>query len=561
MPPVLTPASRLQAVLDARSIMRWIYVGRFAVALAILVAAVFAWRFADPTATLAATLIFAAATVGSMASAIYSEVQRRPLAAGFLVAQLLFDLLLVTAVVHLTGGVASQFAALYILVIACASLLLSKGGGVLVALAACALYFAVVLLGSGSPVDAGVLLQAAIFASVAIGCGVISARLQEASAGSRQLAVELVKARLQAADILVNIRSGVLTVNASGRLLFANQAAGNLLGMELEERIGTPVLDDIERVAPGLAHALTRALGAQLRTTRAEAQVQLADRAFTIGVTTTITKGDGTAGGATATAIFSDISDQKRLESLHLRAGRLEAVAELSASLAHEIKNPLASIRSAVEQLARMAGEDEDSRTLSTLIVRESDRLARLLSEFLDFARVRVTRIEPVDLAAIARDAMNLASAHPDKKSGVQVSCATPSGPLYIDGDEDLLHRAAFNLALNAVQAAPAAGRVTVEVSVLPAEQLPAGMNFGGGAVALRVTDDGPGIAPDVRERLFTPFFTTKPGGSGLGLPVVHRAIEAHRGVVYVDSTTGAGTRFTAVLPRTQSDNGDSKRD
>jgi signal transduction histidine kinase len=86
-------------------------------------------------------------------------------------------------------------------------------------------------------------------------------------------------------------------------------------------------------------------------------------------------------------------------------------------------------------------------------------------------------------------------------------------------------------------------------------------MTFGGGAVSLRVSDDGPGIAPDVRERLFTPFFTTKPGGSGLGLPVVHRAIEAHRGVVFVDSTTGAGTRFTAVLPRTQSDNGDTKRD
>ena len=560
MPTALTPASRLQAVLDARSIMRWIYLGRLAVALAILLAAVFAWQKADPATTLAATLIFATATIGSAASAIYSEVQRRPLGRNFLVAQLAFDLLLVTAVVGLTGGAASQFAGLYLLVIACASLLLSKGGGVLISGAVCALYFTLVLLGSGSPGDPAVLLQLAVFASVALGCGVISARLQEASAGSRQLAVELVKARLQAADILVNIRSGVLTVDDGGQLLFANQAAGALLGMQLEERIGTPVLEQIERVAPGMARALTRALGAQLRTTRAEALVQLADRAFTIGVTTTFTKGDGN-GRSTATAIFSDISDQKRLESLHMRAGRLEAVAELSASLAHEIKNPLASIRSAVEQLARMAGADDDSRTLSTLIVRESDRLARLLSEFLDFARVRVTRIEPVDLSAIARDATNLAAAHPDKKLGVQVACATPPEPLLIDGDQDLLHRAAFNLALNAVQAAPASGRVTIEVAAVPAEQLPAGMHFGGGAVALRVTDNGPGIPPDVRERLFTPFFTTKVGGSGLGLPVVHRAIEAHRGVVFVDSTNGTGTRFTAVLPRTQSDSGDATRD
>ena len=561
VPSALTPASRLQAVLDARSIMRWIYMGRLAVALAILLAAVFAWRLADPNATLAATLIFATATIGSGASAIYSEVQRRPLGRNFLVAQLVFDLLLVTAIVQLTGGAASQFAGLYLLVIACASLLLSKGGGVLVSGAVCALYFTLVLLGSLSPFDPAVLLQLLVFASVAIGCGVISARLQEASAGSRQLAVELVKARLQAADILVNIRSGVLTVDAAGQLLFANHAAGTLLGMALEERIGTPILDDIERVAPGLTRALSRALAAQIRTTRAEALVQLADRAFTIGVTTTFAKADGGAARATATAIFSDISDQKRLESLQLRAGRLEAVAELSASLAHEIKNPLASIRSAVEQLARMAGADDDSRTLSTLIVRESDRLARLLSEFLDFARVRVTRIEPVDLAAIARDATNLAAAHPDKKPGVQVACATPPDPLFIDGDEDLLHRAAFNLALNAVQAAPPSGRVAIEVALLAPEQLPAGMSFGGGAVALRVTDDGPGIPPDVRDRLFTPFFTTKPGGSGLGLPVVHRAIEAHRGVVFVDSNQGGGTRFTAVLPRTQSDSGDAKRD
>jgi two-component system, NtrC family, sensor histidine kinase PilS len=547
-------------VLDARRIMRWVYVGRLAVASAILLAAVFVWQRAERGDTLAATLIFASAVAATVASATYSELYRRPLGRGFRALQTVFDLLLVTAVVHVTGGSASQFAALYILVIACASLLLQGLGGPLIALAGCTLYFGDVILGHSTPVDLSVALQLVVFAAAAVGSGYISARLQEAGAGSRRLAAELVKVRLQAADILENIRSGVLTIDGAGHLLFANPAAGVLLGVDLTRQIGVPILDDLGRITPGLAEALTRALSAQVRTSRAEAAVELPDRTFPIGVTTTFTRGDGTPAGMTATAIFSDISDQKRVESLRIRAGRLEAVAELSASLAHEIKNPLASIRSAVEQLAGMTrrtdgtAADDDAITLSSLIVRESDRLARLLSEFLDFARVRVTRIERVDLGTIARDAANLAAAHPDTGGTAQVTCLTPPEPVVIDGDDDLLHRAAFNLALNAVQAAGPAGCVTVEVTPLLPDQVPVGMTFERGAVALRVTDNGPGIPADVRERLFTPFFTTKAGGSGLGLPVVHRAIEAHRGVVFVDSAAGKGTRFTIVLPRSQED-------
>ena len=128
------------------------------------------------------------------------------------------------------------------------------------------------------------------------------------------------------------------------------------------------------------------------RVTRGEAAITVNGRTFPIGFTTTTMSADGTPGNMSGTVIFQDISDNKRLEELRLRAERLEAVAELSASLAHEIKNPLASIRSAVEQLGSRARATEDERVLATLIVRESDRLSRLLSEFLDFARVRVTR-------------------------------------------------------------------------------------------------------------------------------------------------------------------------
>jgi signal transduction histidine kinase len=272
-------------------------------------------------------------------------------------------------------------------------------------------------------------------------------------------------------------------------------------------------------------------------------------RRFPIGVTTTYTDGDGRRTDRTATAIFQDISDQKRIESLRLRAERLEGVAELSASLAHEIKNPLASIRSACEQLSRSALTGDDEKILTHLVMRESDRLSRLLSEFLDFARVRVARREAIDLLVLAQGAGRLVLAHPDRRPGVSVAIAGAPGESIVEGDDDLLHRAVFNLLLNAVQASPDVGEVKLEVGASSPDQFGMATEFADGAVSLSVTDAGAGIPDDIRNRLFDPFFTTKPGGSGLGLAVVHRAIEAHRGLVFLDSGQ-AGTRFTIVLPR-----------
>lgn len=549
-------------MLDPRRMVRWLYVARLVFATVLLVAALFMWRSVDEPVKFIAALVFALATFYTVASAAWTELRRRTPGRTFLYLQSIFDLLLVTAIVHVTGGSESQFAALYILVIAAASLLLPSGGGLLVAALGNVLYFADAIWGRPTTLSTTVFLQLAVFGVVALGSGYVSARLHAAGAGKEALAAELAKVRFEAADILRNIRSGVITIADDGRLLFANPAAAALLGAELRHAIGRPILDLLETRAPALALALTRSVREGSRTNRGEGTIRTDEKEFPIGVTTTYTESvaDGdprTQIVRTGTAIFQDISDSKRLEALHLRAERLEAVAELSASLAHEIKNPLASIRSAVEQLARRPGADDDERVLGALIVRESDRLSRLLSEFLDFARVRVTRIDRVDLGAITTGAAGLAGQHPDRQQGVTIECITPGEPLCIDGDEDLLHRAVFNLALNAVQASPARGTVRVEVAPIGPEQLPEGVTFEQGAVVLRVTDEGPGIAPDIRERLFDPFFTTKPGGSGLGLPVVHRAIEAHRGLVFVDANgAGKGTRFTVLLPRAQSQTG-----
>ncbi len=244
------------------------------------------------------------------------------------------------------------------------------------------------------------------------------------------------------------------------------------------------------------------------------------------------------------------------IERLHTRAERLEAVAEMSASLAHEIKNPLASIRSAAELLAKVPGADDDTRTLTKLVQRESDRLSRLLSEFLDFARAGVTSVRKIDLVDVAHHAAALVAAHPDKPENVTIRELFPSTPLVVVGDDDLLHRAIFNLLLNAVQASPPGGEVRVEAAELTAHQLPAqAEHFLRGGIMLQVTDQGKGIAESIKERLFEPFVTTKPGGSGLGLSIVHRAVEAHHGFILVDSVgPGGGTKFTVILPKLSGD-------
>jgi two-component system sensor histidine kinase PilS (NtrC family) len=142
-----------------------------------------------------------------------------------------------------------------------------------------------------------------------------------------------------------------------------------------------------------------------------------------------------------------------------------------------------------------------------------------------------------------------LAGTHPDRRDGVKVTCKAPRHALLVEGDEDLLHRAVFNVVLNAIQATPSFGEVRVEVTLAGAESMPRGVSFAQQAIAVRITDTGPGIAPDIRDRVFDPFFTTKAGGTGLGLAIAHRAIEAHRGLVLLDSSRH-GTRFTILLPR-----------
>jgi two-component system sensor histidine kinase PilS (NtrC family) len=534
------------AVPPQRVMLRWLYLGRLSLAVGVFLAAALSWWRADLTQLLVASVSVTLTLSVTTAAYWWSHLRPRSVGATFLYGQALFDLGLVTAVVHIFGPY-SYFASLYILVIAFNTVLMPLANGLLIALLAGFLYAADVLVVQAFAASPALLLQIAVFWGVAIATGYLASRVQAVGAARENLEAELRRVRLEAGDILRQIRAGIMTLSGDGRLVYANPTAEALLHFSAADLRDRPVLERLDAICPPLGQAIRRAALDGLRVSRTEAEARVEGRVWPLGFTTTpVHVEEGTL--PSVTVIFQDLSEAKRMETLHLRAERLEAVSEIAASLAHEIRNPLASIRSAVEQLARMSGGSPDERTLAGLIVAESDRLSRLLSEFLDFSRVRVTRAAPVDLVAVAEHGIQLVRQHPDCPADAEFSLVAPERPVRVEGDQDLLHRVVSNLVLNAVQVASGAPRVTVEVRVPGSGDLPPSVVLESPRL-LVVRDQGPGISAEILDRLFEPFVTGRIGGTGLGLPIVQRAVQAHRGLVFCDTEKGKGTTFSVFLP------------
>lgn len=532
----------------SQRLLGWLYLGRLLVAAGIFGGALLVWSELDPAATRLASLVLIVPIAVTLGSAWVTHLKLIEPGRNFLYAQIIFDTLVVTAAVHLTGGSESNFATLYILVIAAAGLLLPFRGGVLIGALACLLYFADAVWGNPTGDPPGtIFLQIAVFAMVALATGVLGDRLRQAGAALGEVESELRRLRLETDEILGALDTGILTVDAGGRLEYLNAAAESLLDLPAGRWLDQPIIELLEARAPGLGRAVRASFEAGQRVQWLEVRrAEPSAGELVLGVKTTILERDGRRGWVTI--VVQDVSDGKRLEELHQRAARLQAVAELAASLAHEIRNPLASIRSAVEQLAVGGLAVSDADLLRRLVIGESDRLSRLLSEFIDFSRVRLRRRGQVDLAQMVHEAVELVSHHPAGDPGVRIEHLSGAGPIEVEGDADLLHRAVFNLILNAVQHAGPGGRVGVEVDRIDPRVLPAGVEVED-PVRLVVSDSGPGIPESDLPRIFDPFFTTRRGGTGLGLALVYRVVEAHGGAVLVDTEVAEGARFVVYLP------------
>ncbi|HEX6589378.1 MAG TPA: ATP-binding protein [Longimicrobiales bacterium] len=529
-------------------LLRWIYVSRLTLAAGVFVAALFNWLIADPQSTLIATLVFLVAVAVTGFSVWWTGILNQAPSSNFLYGQSLVDALLVTGVVHVTGGHASDFAPLYILVIAAGALLLPLPGGVLIGAYSALLYFADILWGHDGPVPATVFVQMAVFAVIALVTGFLGDRLRRTGVALGAVESELRQLRLDHGDILAALETGVATVDGEGRLVYMNAAAAALLGIDADAWLGKRVLEQMDSSLPALGSTLGRSLRTRTPVRWFESPKLRGGELRLMGARTTVLEREG---APWATAVLQDITDGRRLEEVKRRAERLQAVAELSASMAHEIKNPLASIRSAVEQLtgeeraARLRAEDRE--VLRSLVLAESDRLSRLLSDFIEFGRSEPRSAAPVDLAAVTKHAIELARRNPDIREGVEVELSTGTGPIVVEGDEDMLHRAIYNLVLNGLQHAQK-GPVRIDLRRVRERDLPPGVDIEH-AVRWSVSDDGRGIAQADQARIFDPFFTRRRGGSGLGLALVHRAVGSHRGAIFVDSVPAGGTRFTVYLP------------
>ena len=520
-------------------LLRWVYVARLTLVTGILAGAFWTWFEAQPDVLLVTVVMFLVTLFVTSASFWHTHLKGAGGGENFLYLQVVFDVALVTATVHVTLGPESTFAPLYILVISVGALLLPLPGGVLIGALASIAYFADLVWGFQETLSLSLVLQIGLFTLVALITGVIGDRLRHTGLALGAMKSELEQLRLDTSDILANLATGVLTVDGKGRLVYANLAAERLLGLDRDAFMGRPVLAEVERIAPGLSGVLEGSIHHGRSVGRFRTTATLPNsRKVRLGVSTTVLERSGGEANS-ATAIFQDITDLERIDELHVRTERFEAVAALSASLAHEIKNPLASIRSSVEQLSGDSLESDDRTVLERLVLTESDRLSRLLSEFLDYSVMKIGDKEELDLKALVHDCILLSKQHPDLYA-VDLVTEIDEGPVRVMGDGDLLHRALLNLVLNGAQSTGAGSRVVVSLTAATGARDPRGTGLEY-PVRLAVRDNGPGIDAETASRVFDPFFTTKKSGSGLGLAMVHRAVEAHQGVTFVDRARGGG--------------------
>lgn len=541
----------------------WIYAGRLVVTLgvygtALLLSDVWlrgAAENLDPQIRVVSLAGLALAGLVTPLSYWYSHGGRpRPLGPGFLYVQAAVDLLLVTGIVHITGGSRGVFPPLlYIALVSGYALILPLAAAVKTALATGLAYLLEIAIAYPEMLDITVLVQVGIFTVVATVSGVIAARHRQLGQALHTVEGELRRLRLGTADILRTIEAGVVALDAEGRAAYLNPAAEELLGLHAEAWVGRDLLSELIRRAPEAARAVQETLrtGRPVRNREAEVHRDAAGgerRPATVQATAYSRPGTPPL----VMLVLQDARQARQLERLRLRASRLEAVAELSASLAHELKNPLASIRSAVEQLSGDRPAGEQASVLSGLIVRETDRLARLLGEFNDFARVDVARRQPVDVEQAVREAVEVVRQRPEaagERASFEVEVEEALDDLW--GDPDLIHRTLVNLVLNAVQVGGREGSVSVRVVVdSPPAEASVRDVAAGAPVRIRVIDDGPGIQAEELERIFDPFYTRRSGGSGMGLAIANRAVQAHGGALLVSSEPGHGATFSVVLPR-----------
>ena len=250
-----------------------------------------------------------------------------------------------------------------------------------------------------------------------------------------------------------------------------------------------------------------------------------------------------------ATLFFKDLTRVEQLEERERLRDRLAALGEMAAAIAHEVKNPLAGIEVMSGLLKRQLAENQDAQSILGDIIKEAKMANAIVVEVLDFVRPIRLQVESFSLAGVVRDAVTTAEGH-KQRGGIRVDVNVSETLPEMQGDPHQLRQIFTNLLTNAFEAMGGTGTVGITaIEVAPEEEVGVGGEANSPMIQIEVADDGPGVPPDVVEKIFSPFFTTKPQGSGLGLAIVRKIVDAHDGRIDVGARPGGGTRFRVTIP------------
>ena len=475
--------------------------------------------------------------------------------------QLALDAVVVSGIVYLTGGVSSYFSSLYTLPIIAASTVESRRSGMTVGTLSCVMYVGLVAAqyhdpdlfqrttGLRTSLPAFRLsvytvgLNVFGFFAVATLSGYLSEGLRTADAKLQQASNQIEDLQAFSRHVIDSLTSGLATTDIEGRIATFNRAAAAITGISVREAVGRPVVEVLS--LPAQFRGAFGASEGRLPLPRMEFLFTRPDeQEIELGLSMAPLV---TPRGETGFLVtFQDVTEARKQEREARIQQRLAAVGEMAAGIAHEIRNPLASMAGSIQILRQELPLSTDQSQLMDIVLRESERLNETIRSFLAFARPQRQNSERVDVRRVVTDAARLLENSSELTDGHTIAVDVPADEVWFDADEGQLRQIVWNLATNGLRAMPNGGRLTLAIKSRQLE------DASGHDVVLSVQDEGTGIAPEDLDGIFQPFRGGFSRGTGLGLSIVRRIIAEYGGEIQVTSERGSGTTVTVRFPVTR---------
>jgi two-component system sensor histidine kinase PilS (NtrC family) len=492
---------------------------------------------------------------------------------------ILFEIIIEAGVIYLTGQENSPFGVLFILTIISTSLVYHLGGSVIVASLSILSYVFTIWSQEGFNISTSflrnlyqasdatfykVFLYICAFYLVAFIGGYLAQRLKIKGEELWTASLELKRIKMDTDDILRQVKSGLITVDTLGRIIYFNRAAEEILGYAEEEVKGKNYEALFKRRMPQLAEKFYQALRFHQVDSRSLLYITGSNnRTIPLGISTSIL-GDRQGGVRGVIAVFQDITEALKLEERIRTSDRLAAVGELSAGIAHEIRNPLTSISGSVEVLKEELSLSGENKKLLELIIKETGRLNQILTEFLQYAKIGPTVFTKVELGHLVDEVIEILKNHPAFGERVSVKKRMPSDSLYVLGEENQIKQILLNLLVNAIESMSEGGTGRLAKEEKSKEILITNQSlhqidqyyFNGEEpedsdwVPLAIIDQGKGMTEEQKKKIFSPFYSTKKNGTGLGLAIVQRLVNNLGGRIEFKSQLGMGSIFVVYFQK-----------